>query len=58
VKPKEHKKGKYVDATGIDRRRVLLPGEALISESFVRESAPARMIHSGGEVIVLNSNEL
>jgi len=25
---------------------------------FVRESAPARMIHSGGEVIVLNSNEL
>jgi len=29
VKPKEYKKGRYVDATGIDGRGKLLPGEVL-----------------------------
>jgi hypothetical protein len=30
VKPEEYKKGKYVDATGIGRRKKLLPGEICI----------------------------
>jgi hypothetical protein len=43
AKPKEHKKGNYVDHAGIGRRRMLLPGEALISARWriVRESAEA-----------------
>ena len=49
VKPKEYKKGNHVDYAGIGGRKVLLPGEALTSFSFVRESA---------EVIVGSGNEL
>ena len=49
AKPKEHKKGNYVDHAGIGGRNMLLPGEVLTSESFVRESA---------EVILGSGNEL
>ena len=49
AKPKEYKKGNHVDHAGIGGRKMLLPGEALTSASFVRESA---------EVIVGSRNEL
>jgi hypothetical protein len=39
AKPQEHKKGNHVDYAGIGGRKMLLPGEALTSASFVRESA-------------------
>ena len=41
AKPNEYQKDKHVDAAGIGGRKMLLPGEALTSVNFVRESADA-----------------
>jgi len=42
--PTNNQKDKHVDAAGIGGRKMLLPGEALTSVSFVRESAEAIVV--------------
>jgi hypothetical protein len=49
VKPKEHQKGKYVDATGIGGRKKLLPGEVSSSTCGKDEKSAEAIVVIGNE---------
>ena len=49
MKPKEYQKGKYVDATGIDGREKLLPGEASPSTCGKDEESAEAIVVVGNE---------
>jgi hypothetical protein len=38
AKPEDHKDGMYVDATGIDKRKKLLPGEVSLTTGWTGRS--------------------
>jgi len=45
-------KGKYVDATGIDRRKMLLPGEVSETTSSYTEKSAEAIVASGTRAVI------